>query len=188
MSAGAFNYRRNRRQQIVDKGTAVDNDVSFRGKRQAFQNMFVNRMKDTNKDYRTTDPGGFDNITASEAADSFLDKINYPGPNFGDENKDMYAEEFIDKYDRSGFYPPEEKVNRSIIDRVTDYFSERLPVGEEGGDGGQQLSQRIQTPPLPPTNMPAPNLMAQSPQKINGLTRSEQALLSPEEKIIAART
>ena len=82
----------------------------------------------------------------------------------------------------------EEKVNRSIIDRVTDYFSERLPVGEEGGDGGQQLSQRIQTPPLPETSMPAPNLMAQSPQKINGLTRSEQALLSPEEKIIAART
>ena len=71
---------------------------------------------------------------------------------------------------------------------MTDYFSERLPVGEEGGDGGHQLSQRIQTPPLPPTNMPAQNLMAQSPQKINGLTRSEQALLSPEEKIIAART
>jgi len=83
---------------------------------------------------------------------------------------------------------PEEKVNRSIIDRVTDYFSERLPAGGEGGGGGQQLSQRIQTPPLPPTNMPAPNLMAQSPQKINRLTRSEQALLSPEEKIIAART
>jgi len=83
---------------------------------------------------------------------------------------------------------PEEKVNRSIIDRVTDYFSERLPSGGGSGGGGPELSQRIQTPPLPETSMPAPNLMAQSPQKINGLTRSEQALLSPEEKIIAART
>ena len=83
---------------------------------------------------------------------------------------------------------PEEKVDRSIIDKITDYFSEQLPSGEEGGGGGQKLSQRIQTPPLPPTNMPAKNLMAQSPQKINGLTRSEQALLSPSDKVIAART
>ena len=83
---------------------------------------------------------------------------------------------------------PEEKVDRSIIDKITDYFSEQLPSGEEGGGGGQKLSQRIQTPPLPPTNMPAQNLMAQSPQKINGLTRSEQALLSPSDKVIAART
>jgi hypothetical protein len=83
---------------------------------------------------------------------------------------------------------PEEKVDRSIIDRVTDYFSEQLPSGGGSGGGGPELSQRIQTPPLPATSMPAPNLMGQSPQKINGLTRSEQALLSPEEKIIAART
>ena len=83
---------------------------------------------------------------------------------------------------------PEEKVDRSIIDKITDYFSEQLPSGEEGGGGGQKLSQRIQTPPLPPTNMPAQNLMAQSPQKINGLTRSEQALLSPSDKVIARRT
>lgn len=138
MSAGAFNYRRNRRQQIVDKGTAVDNDVSFRGNPQAFQNMFVNRMKDTNKDYRTTDPGGFDNITASEAADSFLDKINYPGPNFGDENKDMYAEEFIDKYDRSGFYPPEEKINRESALRYIQQdanASNMNNIGYAGADG-----------------------------------------------------
>jgi len=51
---------------------------------------------------------------------------------------------------------------------------------------GQQ--SKVNTPPLPGTPMPNKNLLAQSPQKINGLTRSEQALLSPEEKVIAART
>ena len=81
---------------------------------------------------------------------------------------------------------PEEKVNRSIIDRVTDYFSEK--VSPQGETIKTAQVQRIQTPPLPGTPMPSQSLMAQSPQKINGLTRSEQALLSPEEKVIAART
>ncbi len=81
---------------------------------------------------------------------------------------------------------PEEKVDRSIIDKITDYFSETITPQGETIKTAQ--AERIQTPPLPPTSMPAPNLMAQSPQKINGLTRSEQALLSPSDKIIAART
>jgi hypothetical protein len=81
---------------------------------------------------------------------------------------------------------PEEKIDRSIIDRVTDYFSEK--VSPQGETIQTAEVQRIQTPPLPGTPMPSKSLMAQSPQKINGLTRSEQALLSPEEKVIAART
>jgi DNA-binding transcriptional MerR regulator len=47
-----------------------------------------------------------------------------------------------------------------------------------------------QTPPLPPTSMPVANqaqLMAQKSPQTN-LTRTEEALLSPSEKIIAART
>ena len=81
---------------------------------------------------------------------------------------------------------PEEKIDRSIIDRVTDYFSEKITPQGETVQTAQV--QRIQTPPLPGTPMPSKSLMAQSPQKINGLTRNEQALLSPEEKVIAART
>ena len=81
---------------------------------------------------------------------------------------------------------PEERIDRSVIDTIKDYFSETITPQGETIKTAQ--AERIQTPPLPPTNMPAQNLMAQSPQKINGLTRSEQALLSPEEKVIAART
>ena len=59
--------------------------------------------------------------------------------------------------------------------------------GFEGFDS-MLRSEKTQTPPLPATSMPDKKLLAQSPQKINGLTRSEQALLSPSDKVIAART
>ena len=60
----------------------------------------------------------------------------------------------------------------------------------KGFEGFDSLlrSEKIETPPLPPTSMPDKKLLAQSPQKINGLTRSEQALLSPSDKVIARRT
>ena len=60
----------------------------------------------------------------------------------------------------------------------------------KGFEGFDSLlrSEKIETPPLPPTSMPDKKLLAQSPQKINGLTRSEQALLSPSDKVIGRRT
>ena len=60
----------------------------------------------------------------------------------------------------------------------------------KGFEGFDSLlrSEKIETPPLPPTSMPDKKLLTQSPQKINGLTRSEQALLSPSDKVIARRT
>jgi len=48
---------------------------------------------------------------------------------------------------------------------------------------------KIQTPPLPST--PAPKINKQTAQNINpqtGLTRTQSALLSPEEQVIARRT
>ena len=48
---------------------------------------------------------------------------------------------------------------------------------------------KIQTPPLP--NTPMPKKMASNTQQINpqtNLTRNQEALLSPEEKVIASRT
>ena len=46
-----FDYRRNRRQQLVAKGEPVDNNISFDGKTKDFLNMFANKMKDTNNLY-----------------------------------------------------------------------------------------------------------------------------------------
>ena len=59
-------------------------------------------------------------------------------------------------------------------------------LSKDKGEGGDQ--SKIQTPPLNKT--PMPKLAANTQQKdpITNLTRTEQALLSPSEKIIAGRT
>ena len=56
------------------------------------------------------------------------------------------------------------------------------------GFGAPEPQAKIQTPPLPATPMPklAANTQQKNPQ--TNLTRTEQALLSPSEKIIAGRT
>ena len=62
-----------------------------------------------------------------------------------------------------------------------------LPKKDEVQEGGWE---KVQTPPLPKTPMPVVNnaalTTAKNPQ--TNLTRSEEALLSPSEKIIAGRT
>ena len=51
-------------------------------------------------------------------------------------------------------------------------------------------STNVQTPPLPKTSMPDPKLVASTPQinQQTGLTRTQSALLSPSEQVIARRT
>ena len=51
-------------------------------------------------------------------------------------------------------------------------------------------ANNIQTPPLPKTSMPDQKLVASMPQinRQTGLTRTESALLSPSEQVIARRT
>ena len=68
------------------------------------------------------------------------------------------------------------------LDAVRDLFSKRSQPAAV-----QQA--KIQTPPLPST--PAPKINKQTAQNINpqtGLTRTQSALLSPEEQVIARRT
>ena len=61
-----------------------------------------------------------------------------------------------------------------------------MPDAGTGGGGGTN----IQTPPLPGTPMPDKKLVASMPQinQQTGLTRTESALLSPSEQVIARRT
>ena len=59
-----FDYRRNRRQQLVAKGEPVDNNISFDGKTKDFLNMFANKMKDTNNLYQSQRFPEFDDQTS----------------------------------------------------------------------------------------------------------------------------
>ena len=79
-------------------------------------------------------------------------------------------------------------LNEDYIIKLEDYIdkpSDQLPEGLLGGE-----EVKVQTPPLPPTSMPVANnvQMASAKDPQTNLTRTEEALLSPTEKIIAGRT
>ena len=66
----------------------------------------------------------------------------------------------------------------------------RLPLtGSFESDINDFLFESISTPPLPQTGQPIVNTQANLQQRnpITNLTRTQQALLSPEEQVIASR-
>ena len=92
----------------------------------------------------------------------------------------------IEKEYRNKSLDPEAPVDRSIIESITDLFSERITPQGETVQTAQV--QEIQTPPLPGTPMPRVQTAQANINPITNLTRTQEALLSPEEKIIAGRT
>jgi len=92
----------------------------------------------------------------------------------------------IEREYRNKSLNPEQPVDRSIIDSVMDLFSERTTPQGETVQTAQV--QEIKTPPLPGTPMPRVQTAQANINPITNLTRTQEALLSPEEKIIASRT
>jgi len=106
-----------------------------------------------------------------------------------------------------GYYPDEENYQTDKEGRLL-YDTEGKPLKEEGfiqrnikkvpgmikdlfvpGSPKTGLQSKVQTPPLGDTPMPvqmASNTLQKNPQ--TNLTRNEEALLSPTEKVIASRT
>ena len=81
---------------------------------------------------------------------------------------------------------PDRPVDRGVIDRVMDLFSER--VTPQGDTVQTAQIQKVQTPPLPGTPMPRVKTAQANINPTTNLTPTQEALLSPEEKIIAGRT
>ena len=81
---------------------------------------------------------------------------------------------------------PDRPIDKSVIDRVRDLFSETVTPQGETVQTAQV--QEIKTPPLPGTPMPNVKTAQANVNPVTNLTATQEALLSPEEKIIAGRT
>ena len=108
----------------------------------------------------------------------------------GDVNPDYFfpRREFlqIEREYRKKSLDPDKPVDRGVIDRVMDLFSER--VTPQGDTVQTAQIQKVQTPPLPGTPMPRVQTAQANINPTTNLTPTQEALLSPEEKIIAGRT
>jgi len=167
---------------------------------------FDNKIKDVKDQMKNLNKNSDEYIYSANRGFLFpqrkLDKIKaaYSGIKF-------FPEIFNDETQKmeGGYYPDEEKYKTNKEGRLI-YDDKGKPIREEGFikrqfnkipnlikdlvvPGSPGLSSKITTPPLP--NTPMPVKMAQNTQGINpqtNLTSTEEALLSPTEKVIASRT
>jgi hypothetical protein len=97
----------------------------------------------------------------------------YPRKKFND---------IVREYRRKSLILKEEPDTPGMIDRGLDAVGDLF-----GGIEQRQPVARMQTPPLPQTPMPNIQPIAQQINPTTNLTRTQQALLSPEEQLIASR-
>ena len=117
-----FDYRRNRRQQLVAKGEPVDNNISFDGKTKDFLNMFANKMKDTNNLYQSQRFPEFDDQTSDVVRKNLIGQADGYGQ-FNDMGKQIKSDAFINKFRNSRLLTEEEK-RRTSREGVLDYMLE----------------------------------------------------------------
>ena len=106
----------------------------------------------------------------------------------GDINREYFYprrlfKEIEREYRRKSLILKEKPNTPGMIDRGLDAVGDLF-----GGVEQRQPVASIQTPPLPNTPMPNIQPIAQQINPTTNLTRTEQALLSPEEQVIASRT
>ena len=109
-----FDYRRNRKQQLVAKGEPVDNNISFDGKTKDFLNMFANKMKDTNNLFQTESPGSFTDPEADVVRRNLIQTSDGFGQ-FDDPEKQIKSDAFLNKFRNSIMLGEDEKPNRDTV-------------------------------------------------------------------------
>ena len=114
-----FDYRRNRREQLVKKGEPVDNNVDFSGRTNTdFMNKFVAKMKDTNNLYTRESPGQFDDKSADIVRNNLAAQADDIGQ-FNDPGQQVKSDAFLAKFRQSRLVNEEEKPNeRNILDYI----------------------------------------------------------------------
>ena len=150
-------------------------DARFKKKIKAVENLAKTQTKDS-KDFRyIVDP----NYLYPKLQLDML-KLSYQFKKLDPDNKlKIYKEGKNPNTD--GIFGKFLKGGPGLIQRGKNLINKVIP--------GDPLSSKIQTPPLPDQPMPAKNLTSSLPKNPNtNLTQSEEALLSPTEKVIASRT
>tara|TARA_B100000405_G_C16647871_1_gene397350 strand:- start:213 stop:629 length:417 start_codon:yes stop_codon:yes gene_type:complete len=110
-----FDYRLNRREQLVRKGEPIDNSVDFSGKTSPdFRNKFIAKMKDTNKMYQRESPGQFDDQRAEVVRNNLTAQADDFGQ-FNDPTDQVKSDAFLAKFRKSMLVNEEEKPNRQGI-------------------------------------------------------------------------
>ena len=110
-----FDYNLNRRQKLVKKGEAIDNNVDFSGRTNTdFTNKFVAKMRDTNNLYTRESPGQFDDQRAEVVRKNLITQADDMGQ-FNDPSQQVKSDAFLAKFRDSILVPPEEKPDRNTI-------------------------------------------------------------------------
>ena len=118
-----FDYRLNRKEQLVRKGEPIDNSVDFSGKTSPdFRNKFIARMKDTNKMYQRESPGQFDDQRADVVRNNILAQNDNLGQ-FNDPGQQVKSDAFLAKFRTSMMLTDEEK-RRTSAEGVREYMQQ----------------------------------------------------------------
>ena len=110
-----FDYRLNRKEQLVRKGEPIDNSVDFSGKTSPdFRNKFIAKMKDTNKMYQRESPGQFDDQRAEVIRNNLTAQADDLGQ-FNDPTDQVKSDAFLAKFRKSMLVNEEEKPSRQGV-------------------------------------------------------------------------
>jgi len=106
----AFTYRRDIKEQNVEKGEPIDSGISPTSFPTDFKDKFVARFKDVTQDPNKKSFGVFSNEDAEEFATTKLPTFDNV-PNFEDQQSNLRAQDFLNKYRVSFIVPDEEKAS-----------------------------------------------------------------------------
>jgi len=110
-----FDYKLNRRQQLVKKGEPIDNNIDFSGRTNPdFRNKFIAKMKDTNNLYTRESPGQFDDQRADVVRKNLTASADDMGQ-FNDPGQQVKSDAFLAKFRQSMLVNEEDKPNREGI-------------------------------------------------------------------------
>ena len=110
-----FDYRLNRKEQLLRKGEPIDNSVDFSGRTSPdFRNKFIAKMKDTNKMYQRESPGQFDDQRADVVRKNLTVSADDMGQ-FNDPGQQVKSDAFLAKFRKSMLVNEEEKPSRQGV-------------------------------------------------------------------------